>query len=407
MSNKVKLASAIFHPLFLIAAPWGLAIFLYTLKWSALAYIPITKGGILFFSIFAPFTGITLLLTLAPRRKLNYSTNPLAKINSYHRVKSVARFFLIVWLFATAVEIIYSKGVPIFWYAFHTGKTYADFGIPSIHGLLNSLISATCLLYFFLYIKTRFRNYLLRSMLIFAWGAVAVTRELMMVSALEFLVLYMLLNGVTIQQVFKFLALTLVSAFLFGLMGSFRTGNEKFIELALPTAAFPRWMPTTALWIYIYIITPLLNLLYTTLHNPGGNNIFPVNTLAMLFPTVIRDNLFHMTTRIQGLLVSQAFNVSTAFPGAYLDAGYVGIATLSASISFLTTIFWAKRTGFGVLIYSILAQCLILSIFFNQFFYLPDIFQIAWLIPIRRHLTVMHHNRASQNATDIDGTMHN
>lgn len=111
--------------------------------------------------------------------------------------------------------------------------------------------------------------------------------------------------------------------------------------------------------------------------HPLNSLLFP-NTVSSLFPTVIRDIIFGNQTQ-NATLVSQAFSVRTAYRGPYQDYGLAGIMLFSILTSFVCQFFWYRSRLRDVLIFAVLIQCLVLTLFANLFFALPVITQIAWL----------------------------
>jgi hypothetical protein len=109
--------------------------------------------------------------------------------------------------------------------------------------------------------------------------------------------------------------------------------------------------------------------------------------MSLLFPSVIRNILYPAdSTASTGDLVTQAFNVSSAFVAPYQDMGYYGICLFSLFAGFFTNIVWWSNGIIRIFFRAIIVQILILSIFFNHFFYLPVVFQFVWvLIFFRNH----------------------
>jgi hypothetical protein len=105
--------------------------------------------------------------------------------------------------------------------------------------------------------------------------------------------------------------------------------------------------------------------------------------MALLFPSVIRNALYGpegATGALSGELVTDAFNVSTAYVGPYQDFGLMGIVLFSVLLATTALYFWRRAGTKGALMYSVIGQCLVLSIFFNHLFYLPVISQVGWIM---------------------------
>jgi hypothetical protein len=287
-----------------------------------------------------------------------------------------------VWIVISIIEIIVSRGIPLLWLIQHSDKTYMDFGISSVHGLVNSLLLSIGLCRFALFLLTGKRRHLIVPLFILVWSIAVVTRNMLLVSLIEFGILFFRLKPIQPKTILK-LAVGVVCLILaFGAIGDYRTGSSDLIRLwAQPTEEYPEWLPSGVLWAYIYIATPINNLVYTSdVVQPINRLTFP-NTSATLFPSIIRKIIYgsQLDSAESGELVASTFNVSTAYIGPFQDYGFLGIVLFSMIIALACLIFWFRRSVGDILIFSVLTQCLVLSLFFNHFFYLPIIAQVAWI----------------------------
>jgi oligosaccharide repeat unit polymerase len=294
-----------------------------------------------------------------------------------HRLKR----WLLVWMLMSAAEIVVSGGVPLFWLLSGSPKTYFDFGVQSLHGLLNSMILALGLCYTGIFARYGTRRYLLCSLGIIAWSVLLVTRSMMIVNLLQTGMVTVRYRGMPGKLGIKLVAVFLIIVIGFGVLGDLRSGAMIFRDLAQPTEAYPEWLPSGVLWVYIYLTTPLNNLTYTMSSlRPVDDILFP-NTTAPLFPTVIRSLVYgnSLETSLSGELVDSSFNVSTAYVGPFQDYGAIGIVCFSLLVSALGAFYW-RRTNFrDQLIYVVVGQCLLMTVFYNHFFSLPIITQIVWI----------------------------
>jgi hypothetical protein len=189
-------------------------------------------------------------------------------------------------------------------------------------------------------------------------------------------------RGIRKRSLFNGVIVLLVLVLLFGYMGDFRSGADAFRGAAMPTAAFPEWLPSGALWVYIYLATPIGNLVNTAAVAPPQYNLLFPNTAALLLPTVLRKLVYgeaSLNDALSGELVTDAFNVSTAYVGPFQDYGRLGMAGFSVLLGLIASYCWRRRSFRDALIYGVIGQILVLSIFFNHLFYLPVISQIGWL----------------------------
>jgi oligosaccharide repeat unit polymerase len=373
----------VLHPLALFIGVWGVVVFLYSLHFSGLLVFTTARVLAITAWIVIPYAvaviAFQIFCAFAPKRLAASRGRQLFEPN--HLERRLVRWF-VFWIACTALEIIISGGVPILWLLQGSAKTYMDFGIPSVHGFLNSLLMAIGVGQVGLFALDGKKRHLLIPAWIVLWSAIAVTRNLMIVSIIQSTIVWGVLRGILKRSIFYGVIFLLVLILLFGYMGDFRSGASAFRGAALPSAAFPEWLPSGALWVYIYVTTPIGNLVNTaTVVQPQYNPLFP-NTAALLFPTVLRKLVYGeaaLTDALSGELVTEAFNVSTAYVGPFQDYGRLGMAGFSILLGFIAAYYWRKRTFRDALIYGVIGQIVVLSIFFNHLFYLPVISQLGWL----------------------------
>jgi len=205
---------------------------------------------------------------------------------------------------------------------------------------------------------------------------------MMLVSLIQFLILFIRIRPIRIRTVFSVAASLASFILLFGIIGDYRSGSSDLIrQWAQPAENYPEWLPSGLLWAYIYASTPINNLVYTVhVATPLDDITFP-NTASILFPSVLRSVIYgdQLGDAESGQLVDATFNVSTAYIGPYQDFGIAGIMLFSLATSFACLRFWYRNDLKSVLIYAVLGQCLVLSLFWNQFFALPILAQVFWL----------------------------
>jgi oligosaccharide repeat unit polymerase len=209
---------------------------------------------------------------------------------------------------------------------------------------------------------------------------------MMIVLLIQYLMLFLDKNRISARILLRYAAGALIMVLIFGVIGDLRSGAEAFLALAQPSENFPKWMPSGFLWVYMYLTTPLNNLQFDVNKEMISYDLSFPNTLSLLFPSVIRNVLFDNSSA-EDTLVTQAFNVGTAFQGPYLDCGRFGIFVFGFVVGFVSGCYYRNRSSLYFKIsYSVIAQCCLLSIFYNHFCYLPILFQffILYLIFRRR-----------------------
>lgn len=370
----------ILHPLIVFSLVWGLVVGTYTLHWSELQEIDVTDGLPFIYMTVGVFIIISVLFHViryvVVEDKLQH-VQPLSVVKDL----PLRRWFML-WVSLTVVEIGFSGGIPIIWALTGSEKTYFDFGIPTVHGFLNSLISSLSLISFAKYLQTKERRHLIQSLFVIGWAAIVVTRQLIIVNLFQFLVLWVALNKVKPLSVVKLVFTTAVIILAFGWLGDTRTGAEKFIGLAMPSESYPSYLPSGVLWVYMYAVTPFMNLLHSISRDCGCESVYFGNTLAPLLPSFLRVIILPSDKVEKGNVVSEAFNVSTAFVDPFTDNGYLGILLFTVLISSVTIYFWYRKSVRDLFIFCVLTQSLILTIFYNHFFSLPVITQIFWFYMI-------------------------
>ena len=65
-----------------------------------------------------------------------------------------------------------------------------------------------------------------------------------------------------------------------------RSNRNAFISLAQPKFTYPDYLPSGFLWVYIYLVSPLNNVINNLDYSP---TYLPVNTVLPLFPSFIRS----------------------------------------------------------------------------------------------------------------------
>lgn len=373
------------HPLLLFISVWLLCFLLYAMHLSRLLVFTTGEVASMASWIIAPFTAgyfiVHLFYAVSPTSK-----HPTTANNNEDYLKWIENkldWWFRCWIILSIIEIAFSGGVPLEWLLTGSSKDRNDFGLPIVHVFVVTLLSVLALAKFGLYLLRGDRRRLYIPALQILWSFVVISRGMMIVTLVQSIVLFICIKGITIKKVRWFAAVSIVTIVLFGYVGDLRQGDDSYFRtLALPSASYPDWLPSGTLWAYIYITTPIGNLINTShISKPSYNILFP-NTIYHMFPEVIRDALYGKDTGLGlgGDLVYGPFNVSTAYVGPFMDYGYAGIACFSLLIGIISSYFWRKRRIFKYqLLYSIMVQCLALSIFWNFLFDTSFLGQLIWI----------------------------
>ena len=381
--------SVLLHPLTIATLVWGTLLVFYALHFSALLRFTTLDLLSVIFAIWTPFALVAFCFWLL-RPKLLRRRYRVPRLSSTRLRLMETRLRLLwrVWLCAAIFETFVSGGVPLVWLFTNPSKTYFDYGLPSLHGLVNSLLFALTLCHFLLYLLTGEKRHLRIPAFCIAWCVLLVTRGSLFFIGLECVILLARIRPVRIKLLGRFAASLVCIVLLFGWAGDLRTGAETFRELAQPTDSYPRWLPSGMLWVYIYVTTPLNNLEFSLRsRKPDRNPLLP-HTLSILLPSVLRNYVYGDASAAADVLTSELvesnFNVSTAYSGPAQDFGLPGIVVFGLLAASACHRFWYKSDLRSQLIFAMLAQCLVLSLFYNLFLSLPIIAQAGWFYVVFR-----------------------
>lgn len=382
ISLRLHKRSLLLHPLVVFSGVWLSVVSLYALHLSRLLLYPSNEVVTVAAFIWIPFFAVAAVYTSFHRiTELAYPSKPKAMHVDVNLLERRLTVWFRVWVVISVFEIVVSGGIPLIWLIRGNPKTYMDFGIHSLHGLVNSLLVSIAICRLALFLITGARKHLRIPVFVVFWSLIVVTRQLMMVSLLEYVVIVLLIKPIRLRTVSRILVGLIIIVLVFGFLGDMRSGSEQFRSLAEPTESYPDWLPSGFLWAYIYISTPINNLIFT-MHtvSPENNPLFP-NTTAALFPSVLREIVYgnRLSMATSGNLVTEAFNVSTAYIGPFQDYGLSGIVLFSILIAFACMFFWYRSSLSDLLIFSVLVQCLVFTLFFDLFFALPVITQVVWV----------------------------
>lgn len=361
----------------MFAGTWLVAITLFSMRLSGLLEQDINQGFI-FLGMSLTFFLIGYTLTFFLRKRISLGIHSREYISDY----ILKRFnsYFIFWILATIAEILYSRGIPIVWLLTGSEKTYFDFGIPSLHGLLNALQLSLGVIAFYLYLITKKKKYIYITLLFVLYNVAIISRQVIIVLLIEIFVIYFYL-ATNKLKLFRTLIIYFVLAIVgFGILGDLRSDAKTFLVLAQPTERWPDWLPSGFLWVYIYITTPINNLIYNFSFPVEQYRYFFPNTLSLLLPSVIRNMVFSPEDyNVSGNLISLAFNVSSAFAAPYADMGFTGIKLFSLFIGVFSNLTWWAEGSKRIFFRAVISQAILLSIFYNHFMYLPVAFQFFWI----------------------------
>jgi oligosaccharide repeat unit polymerase len=394
--------SRLAHPLLIYGGTWTIVFFLYSLGLSGQLIYEADEFYYLYFCILGAFLAgfcymgavIAAVKGYRPQKetRASFQPNQLSMIEESVFWRRTATL-LKVWAALTLIEIVVSGGIPIIWLFTGNGKTYADFGIHSFHGLLMSLLMACSIISSYLFLETKKRKFIVVPLCAIAWFVVSITRAYIVGIIFQTLFLFLTVRRAKVSQISKIALGMLFLILAFGFIGDLRSGGDELIRaLGRPTERYPDWLPTGFLWVYVYLATPLNNLFNEISLNPSIDGFSIAVTTSQLFPTLLRDIIFPANSLQQSALVDSSLNISTGLIGPYVDMGLAGIILFTCFLGAVANLFWSlRRERFFCVGYSFVAQALFISIFYESLLYLPNLFQLVWFWYILRPVSAAKH----------------
>lgn len=361
---------------------WSGITFLYSLHLSDLLG-KVDTLKVYFISMSIPFIFLFgfLIAHIVLDNEVNIKKKKLININ-VTKLISKTKTLSFIFIGLVTFEFVYSGYIPLISMIKGNAISHFNFGIHSLHGMVMSFGALLFTTWFFIFYITKNKTALFWVILILLLFALMVTRKMMVVSILQSTLLVFFLRSNN-KVLYKIIFGGLLFPIIFGIIGDIRTGRELFLSLSHFTVAYPEWLPTGFGWTYIYITTPIANLVSAI--DMTTNLTYDFTFLKGLLPSVIRvfffevdDNAFDNEWQISG-----AFNIATGFLGIYKSFGFTGIFIFNFILGFLYKVVLLKTNQLKYfLILVIFSSITILLLFSNNFFNLNTASQLifAYLI---------------------------
>lgn len=297
------------------------------------------------------------------------------------RLKARTKTLFILWASINLVQTAVMGGLPVIWLIIGGGPSYSEWGIRSVNGMAFALGLALGMLGYLLYEFTGEKRWLALVFLIIFWGIVVISRKFFVVAILQTGILFLMTHKVSTSVMVKTALSLMILILLFGYIGDLRTGRSMIMQYAYLTVNYPDWAPSGLIWVYMYLTTPINNIANIFWHFPPEWNYTFARTIDKLFPSVIRSDIADANNlRATYWLVSDVFNVSTAYSNAYLDVGIAGVAIFNFIIAWLTAgLYYLGRSVSAKLMYVVFMQALVLTVFNDNFTNLNNCFQVAFI----------------------------
>lgn len=293
------------------------------------------------------------------------------------------------WIFGNLFTVILQGGFPLLWLLLGIPKTYADYGIPTFNGFLNSLFYICGITYFLVSFKDRRIRNISRFAVLAIFPILTINRALFLVLALQCMGIFILTNKIKVKSLLKILTLILIFVIGFGIIGDMRMGENRYIIRALVSDEYSgvqENIPSGFIWTYLYATGTVENLNYN-IENIEAIG-YPYYTIQPLIPSVLRPLIFGVTDYEHSYSLRMSnpmFNTFSWLANYLRDFG----PFLTIIIVFLYGCLFRKvqtRARKGnikyVYLYPVFFMVGVLSIFTDYMISLPTIFEIIIICKI-------------------------
>ncbi len=371
-------------PLFAFIVPWTLVIIGQLLQLCDIIVPVYSSFYLIVIGNMLTLCGIAFTYQTFMPLSLSLNRQTFENIVFSRRFKLIISLLLGFYLSLQVLQVILCQGFPLLWIFQRSAKTYMDYGIQSLNGLLNAIYLVGTTGFFLIYLKQKGKMRFVFLMFLMAIPIFLVTRQLMISLFLQISCCALIYNPRLIRT---FLKIACVILILFMVVGNLRTGLDTLISILgpkdyIPTLFYP------FLWIYAYIVTPFNNV------NASIDTITPLGSLYHeLMPLL--PSFFRQSASLEGgytgfELVHKNMTVSTFYIEPLLDFGRVWAFVFMAVFQFFLVRSYRKalysRLPLHIMEYSVYYMITCLSIFSNLLLFLPVVAQLLVLNVIKIQL---------------------
>ncbi|KAA0987722.1 oligosaccharide repeat unit polymerase [Pseudomonas sp. ANT_J12] len=362
------------NPAFVYISMWSLVLLLYFFGLTT-NLVPPTVVGLMV--ILMNMVSIFLLYVLLKGRKKN---EPLSSERTEYYVAVVSRFFrllLVVWLLGTVFEIYYSAGVPLYWRLAGINKLYTEFGVPSLHGVMNACYLQILSMATYLSSKTRSKKLIFVIAVLLLWPVLMLGRGILLSGLIQIVCVSLVLTKISYKKIATLVVVLLSVVVVFGYLGDMRQTSNPFSYLVSGTSAevFDA-LPSGFLWFYVYLTAGLSNFFHNIdTVSPAWSVSY---SMSNMLPSVVKASFGLDARNDLFTFVDRNLNTSTIYAGFVSDVGAFGGFLFVALIQLVCCCIYnasLKGKPWGIFAYSVAFQILVFSIFYDMFFLLPTLFQ--------------------------------
>ena len=333
-------------------------------------------------------------------RKNNYKF--LFSLNRLAHFKRILNYGFKIWLAFTALEIVMFGGVPLVAVVIQGNSTldYTKFGIPSVHGFLNSLYFIVTTGYFLHYKLTKDKDSRKKVFILIFWPFLVMSRATLLWVTLQMFYIHLLFTKINVKRFFSISVGVVLFIISFGILGDSRSGEQevRFTDsfISVEYKEIGQKMPTGFVWVYLYATTPINNLI----HNADLKPTYDFSqSFKSLIPSAVRKLIFKGNSKNPLNLYQEGFNVSSYFANYLSDFGHFGANILVAILQLIVVViyFLSKKMKIGsILAYAALFYAVFTSVFFDNFMSLVTVSQIFMGFTINKMLYKNKNNYAKE-----------
>ena len=285
---------------------------------------------------------------------ISFSDDELNNLNFF------LNFLFILWFSLYLINIIYNRGTPLIWLLIGNGKTYLDFGIPTLTGFINMIRAFLLVGFFILYLKGKgIKNLVFLTILVFSAFNELARGNLIFLFA-HGLAIYLMLYRINFKKFLFFLTGIIAFPYSFYFLATVRgTGGFDFSNFLSQNSEGYGILT----WPLIYFLQPINNLYY------GIDYVdvlyFPYNTIQLFVPSAVFTFL-GFSSDYSFELATEAFNALPIFANLIADWGFfISLFFMGLIQIFISFVYVQALNGKKdyLLIYPPLFSALLLSFF--------------------------------------------
>ena len=366
--------SSFSNPIVVYIGVWALTLTLYALDLTSQLVTPPFLGIVM---VGCSFLTITIAYFFS---HLLYAkdTQEKSTFDVYH-IRKFGKILFGIWLVGSIIDTLYSGGVPLIWkISGIESKNYTNFGIPSVHGIINACYLQCISIYFLCWSIEKKRRDIVIVAILLLWTLVMFGRGILLSALMQMTVIYLMRNRISAMTFVRALIFAISIVVLFGIIGDLRGTANPFSYLINENARdIFDTLPSGFLWTYVYMTAGINNIFANIdLIAPSWSGMY---TLSNMVPSIIKHFL-ELDARNDLLqFVDRNLNTSTIYAGFVSDFGAIGgIALVYAVQQIATNVYFKAKRGNAsdILAYSVMFQILAFSIFYDMFFLLPTLMQL-------------------------------